>query len=74
MFKTKSSAHLLKRFITCSGSASMGVFTMFGTRKENFDILGLSRSPRNKFLKPFESKYKYCTFLNELLRKSSFHS
>ena len=28
--------------------------------------LGLSKSPGNKFLRPFENKYKYCIFLYEL--------
>ena len=32
--------------------------------------LGLSRSPNNKFLSPFESKYEYFIFLYE---RSSFY-
>ena len=47
----------MKRYITSSGSASMGVSTVFDTEKESL---------RNKFLKPFESKYQYYIVLFEL--------
>ena len=41
----------------------MGVSTIFGTRKRTIWHLGLSRSPGNKFIRPFEIKYEYCIFL-----------
>ena len=47
----------MKRYITSSGSASMGVSTVFDTGKESL---------RNKFLKPFESKCQYYIVLFEL--------
>ena len=56
----------MKKYITTSGSASMGVSTVFGTGKKSIWDLGLSRSPGNKFLRPFESKYGHCIFQYEL--------
>ena len=44
----------------------MDVSTMFGTEKKTIWHLSLYRSPRSKFLWPFESKYEYCIFLYEL--------
>ena len=49
-------------------SASKAASTVVGTGKENYTIwhFGLSRSPGNKLLRHFESKYdEYCTFLCE---------
>ena len=56
----------MKRYITSSWSASMGVSTMFGTGKKAIWHFSLSRSPWNKFLRTFESKYEYRIFLHEL--------
>ena len=44
----------------------MGVSTMFSTGKKNNLAFGYSKSPGNKFLRPFECKYEYCIFLYEL--------
>ena len=42
-------------------------------RKKIILHLGLSRSPGNKFLRPFESKYGYCIFLYEFFSFYKFH-
>ena len=47
----------------------MGVFTMFGTRKENFDILGLSRSPRKNFLSPLKVNINIVDFYMNFYEK-----
>ena len=42
-----------------------GCFHYVWYQKQNWH-LDLCRSPGNKFLRPFERKYEYCTFLYEL--------
>ena len=52
---------MLPRYVTF-----MGVCNIIGTVKKKIWDLDLSGSLGYKFLRPFESKYEYCTFLYEI--------
>ena len=69
-FKTKSSTPWLKRYVTSWYVTKIcylhGCLQYNWYRKKKIWDLDLSGSLGYKFLRPFESKYEYCTFLYEI--------